>query len=208
MPTVGLINMSYCIGLTGNIACGKSTVASLFGHLGVTVFDADTIAKQLTLEGTEAYNEIKKHFGSQILKKDKQLNRKKLRQIIFSQASERRWLEQLLHPRIRHELSLKVNSSPSIYSLVEIPLLKDKKDYPYIKRVLLVMSPLMLQVERLRARDQCSEKQALAIIETQPNIAQRLAQADDLLINAENLSELQTDVERLNIQYLNYAKNI
>ncbi len=198
--------MIYCVGLTGNIASGKSTVASFFEQLGIYVLNADHVAKQLTLKGTEAYNKISSHFGSQIIQSDKQLNRKKLRDIIFSNLKERLWLEQLLHPQIRQQLAKEVVLSTSAYCIVEIPLLNDKENYPYLHRILLVTSPIELQIKRLMTRDQCSRNQALAIIATQPSNDERIAQADDILVNTGALNKLKDEVRRLHINYLEQAK--
>lgn len=194
--------MAYCVGLTGNIASGKSTVACFFENLGIQICNADFVAKQLTLVGTEAYQEIITHFGQQIIQDDRQLNRKKLRDIIFSNPQERTWLEQLLHPKIRQQLAQEVESCASPYCIVEIPLLLNKDHYPYLQRVLLITSPLEIQIERLMRRDQCSREQALAILSTQPSNEQRLTQADDVLINKGDLQELKNEVERLHETYL------
>lgn len=198
--------MVYCIGLTGNIACGKSTVASFFQQLGISIFNADLISKQLTETGKEAYKKILHHFGSTIIQKDRQLNRKKLREIIFTNPQERLWLEALLHPMIREKLTSEIELSSSPYCIVEIPLLKNKKHYPYIKQILLVTSPIETQIERLMNRDHCTRKQALAIIKTQPPYEQRLALADHELINDGNLIKLKAGIDGLHLYYLNQAK--
>ena len=119
--------MVYCVGLTGNIACGKSTVAAYFNQLGIQVLNADHISRQLTLEGTPVYKNIVSRYGLLILEEQNQLNRKKLREIIFANPQERLWLEQLLHPQIRQQLAQDVALCSSAYCMVEIPLLYDKK---------------------------------------------------------------------------------
>jgi dephospho-CoA kinase len=201
--------MVYCIGLTGNIASGKSTVALLFNQLGVPVFNADTVSKKITLRGSEAYNEIVSHFGPGVLTTpDEQLDRKKLRAIIFSNAKERIWLENLLHPKIRQELEKEVSLCTGPYCVVEIPLLKNKSNYPYINRILVVTSSVSVQVQRIIKRDKCTEEHALAIIATQPSIQERLNSADDTLINDEEISELERAVERLHHNYLKLASRV
>ncbi|RUR12945.1 dephospho-CoA kinase [Legionella sp. km772] len=200
--------MVYCVGLTGNIASGKSTVAAFFEALDIGVLNADSISKQLTQKGAEAYDLILEHFGSQILENDRQLNRKKLRDIIFTNAEHRLWLEQLLHPLIRQQLAQEVESCTSPYCIVEIPLLKNKQNYPYLQRVLLVTSPIDTQIKRLMDRDGCSQEQALAIISTQPSNKERLAQADDVLTNKGDLNKLKTEVNSLHLKYLHLAQSI
>jgi len=200
--------MVYCVGLTGNIASGKSTVASFFEDLGIHVFNADKVARELTIEGAGAYHEIIAHFGSQILLDNKQLNRKLLREIIFANIQERLWLEQLLHPEIRQQLAKDVELSSSPYCIVEIPLLKDRKNYPYLHRILLVTSPLDIQIKRLMARDQCTREQALAIIAAQPDNEQRLAQTDDVVVNNDTLSKLKNEIDELHLKYLQLANEV
>jgi dephospho-CoA kinase len=199
--------MVYCIGLTGNIASGKSTVALLFNQLGVPVFNADAVSKKITLKGSAAYNEIVSHFGPGILTTtEEQLDRKKLGAIIFSKPKERIWLENLLHPKIRQELEKEVALCTGPYCVVEIPLLKNKSHYPYINRILVLTSPVSMQVKRIIKRDKCTEEHALAIIATQPSIQERLDSADDSLVNDAGMSELERAVERLHQKYLQLAR--
>jgi len=93
--------MIYCVGLTGNIASGKSTVAQIFTDLGIDVINADHIAKELTVKNSQALKEIVTHFGIGVLNDEGQLNRRVLRELIFNNSLERLWLENLLHPLIR-----------------------------------------------------------------------------------------------------------
>lgn len=200
--------MVFCVGLTGNIASGKSTVAVLFTQLGIDVFNADHIAKQLTSKGFEAYDEIVAHFGTTVLDDSQQLNRIKLREIIFADPLERQWLEQLLHPKIRQQLAVQVAATSSPYCIAEIPLLTDKTYYSYIDRILLITSSIDLQIERLTARDQCTVEQAKAILTIQPSIEERLALADDVLENTGDLIKLEQRVQALNKQYIQQSKLI
>lgn len=130
--------MTYCVGLTGNIATGKSTVATIFKQLEIEVISADCIAKQLTTKGQAAYTEIAAHFGSEILAADGQLNRRSLREIIFADKNERLWLENLLHPLIRKGIEEQISLCKSAYCVIEIPLLVDKVNYPYLNKILLI----------------------------------------------------------------------
>jgi len=200
--------MVYCIGLTGNIASGKSTVALLFNQLGVPIFNADSVSRQITLKGTKAYNKIMAHFGPSVVTKEEALDRKKIRNIIFSNPQERIWLEHLMHPIIRQQLKKEIASCTGPYCIVEIPLLKDKKGYPYINRILVVTSPIELQVQRIITRDQCTEAQAWAIIATQPSIEERIKNADDILENNSGANELKQAVKQLHLNYLKLAKNM
>jgi dephospho-CoA kinase len=197
--------MVYCVGLTGNIASGKSTIAELFSELGIQVIYADKISKALTAKDQEAYKQILAHYGTEILNDDGTLNRRKLRSIIFSDAKERLWLEQLLHPLIRQKIKEQVGSCITPYCIIEIPLLIDKEKYPYINRILLVNAPLETQIARVIQRDQCTQEQALAILAAQPDLNLRLKEADDVLVNNLGFNELKITVNDLHHNYLQKA---
>ncbi|KTD38466.1 dephospho-CoA kinase [Legionella moravica] len=198
--------MIYSIGLTGNIASGKTTVAQIFSDLGIEVFSADQVSRELTAKNTAAYYEIVNHFGSQTLLANNELDRRHLRELIFSQPEERLWLENLLHPLIRHQLEQKIKNCTSPYSVVEIPLLLDKKHYPYLNKILLVTAPLEVQLFRVMERDHCTREQAMAVLSTQPAINERLKIADDVIINDSGFSELKEAVLRLHSKYLKSLK--
>lgn len=200
--------MVYCIGLTGNIASGKTTVARMFAQLGVSVLSADEVSRQLMQKDTPAYKEIILRFGSEVLNPLGDLNRRRLREIIFSQPEEKIWLEQLLHPMIRQQLAQQVALCTTRYCIVEIPLSIDKKNYPYINRILLVTCPQDVQIKRIIARDHCTEPQALAIIKAQPSLNQRLENADDYLLNDAGPQELQKKVKQLHIKYLQIINSL
>ena len=194
--------MVYCIGLTGSIASGKTTVSQFFLDLGAEVISADVIAKELTTKGQPAYHKILSHFGTEVHLSDGSLDRKRLRDIIFSNATERQWLENLLHPLIRDKITRLVTHSTKIYSIVEIPLLVDKTLYPYLDQVLVITAPFDVQIARVMDRDQCSREQALAILAAQPELSIRLKYANDVLVNDMNLFELRQAVECLHHKYL------
>lgn len=197
--------MSFCIGLTGNLASGKSTAAKIFAELGVEVINADALSKELSQKGGPAYQSIIDHFGQELLQADGQINRASLRSIIFSQASERKWLENLLHPMIREAIQEKVQQCKSDYCIIEIPLHIDRNIYPYIKRVLLITAPIDVQIARVQERDHCSRDHALAILATQPDMDVRLQHADDVVINDKGLEELRVQIEQLHKKYVSYA---
>ena len=197
--------MVYCVGLTGGLASGKSTVATLFAHLGVAIINADHISKELTMKEQAAYYKIVEHYGTNILNESQEINRSALRSIIFANPEERKWLEHLLHPLIRQQIQERVLECTAPYCIVEIPLLIDKKNYPYVQRILLVTAPLELQITRVMARDQCSKKEALAILAAQPKLSQRMNNADDVLVNDQDLNELKATVQNLHQQYMYHS---
>ncbi|HHT0591707.1 TPA: dephospho-CoA kinase [Legionella anisa] len=200
--------MVYCVGLTGDIASGKTTVAELFSELGVEVIHADKISREITKKNKAAYRRVVAHYGIKILKEDGELDRSKLREIIFSNHEERDWLERLLHPPIRNEIKKRVDASTTPYCMIEIPLLITKQAYPYINQILLVCAPMELQISRLMQRDQCTKEQAKAIISIQPNTHQRLENADDVIVNNMDIIELARRVKDLHYKYLRESKNL
>jgi dephospho-CoA kinase len=199
------IYMVYCIGLTGNIASGKSTVAELFSNLGVDIINADKISRELTLKNATAYDKIVAHFGRTILTNNEELDRRKLRDLIFTDKNEKNWLEHLLHPSIRQEIQQKATQCTSSYCLIEIPLSINKEEYPYLNKILLVTAPLEIQICRVIERDKCTREHALAILSHQPSLEERLKNADDIIINNAGLAELKIEVNRLHHQYLQAA---
>lgn len=195
----------YCIGLTGTIASGKSTVTSYFAQQGIEVINADQIAKSLTDKEQPALEKITRHFGNGILMANGELDRRALRNLIFTHPQERIWLEELLHPLIRAQIKLRIKQCQGPYCIIEIPLLSNKTDYPYLDRVLLVLSNEKTQVARLIARDNCSKEQALAILAQQPNESQNRSLADDIILNNGSAAALQKKILKLHKIYLNKA---
>lgn len=197
--------MVFSVGLTGNIASGKTTVAEIFSDLGITVINADKISRELTVRNTPAYNKIVEHFGATILLENGDLNRRLLRDLIFTHKEERVWLENLLHPLIRQQLEEQISVCPSRYCVLEIPLLIDKTNYPYLNKILLVTAPEEVQTTRVMQRDHCSKEQAIAILSVQPDLTMRLKNADDTIINDKGLDELKYQVIQLHHKYCEEA---
>lgn len=197
--------MVYCIGLTGNIASGKSTVATLFANFGACVISADAISKQLTAKNQSATHQIIAHFGKRIEFHPGEINRKQLRTLIFSDPVAKKWLEDLLHPLIRQGIEEELAKTKSPYCIIEIPLLIDKALYPYLNKILLVTAPLASQIERVMKRDHCTKEEALVILGNQASLEKYSEGADDLLHNDLGLDELKQKVEVLHRAYLQEA---
>lgn len=197
----------FCVGLTGNIATGKSTVANIFKSHGAHLINADQIAKALTLKGAPAYAPMLEHFGPAILLSDGQFDRKKLRQLIFSKLDEKRWLENFLHPLIRKEIEEQIENSSAPYVVLEIPLHFNRENYPYINRVLLVTAPESVQIQRIMERDQCNEEEAKAMLINQPSLEKRLSIADDVIDNTGNQEELMEKINQLHNLYQDHLSN-
>ena len=183
-----------CIGLTGTIASGKSTVAEIFTKLGATVISADKISRELTSDDSEVLGAIVNKFGKQILDKSGRLKRPELREKIFSDKAAQKWLEDLLHPLIRDKIQQSVGNKADKLTVVEIPLLKDRAPYPYLDHVLLITAEPEVQVQRIINRDNCTEKQAQKILLAQPSREIYESVADTILHNDGNYEELERQI--------------
>ncbi|CAM3792208.1 dephospho-CoA kinase [Rheinheimera salexigens] len=195
----------YIVGLTGGIGCGKTTVTNLFSDLGVQHVDADVIARDVVKPGTACLAAIAEQFGPSMLLADGSLNRPALRQHIFTDATAKTWLEQLLHPAIRQQLLTYLAACSSDYVLLVAPLLLENNLQLYCHRVLVIDLPEALQLSRTLARDQVSEQQVAAIMAAQLSREDRLAQADDVIVNDSTLEQLLPQVQLLHKRYLQLA---
>ena len=194
------------IGLTGGIGSGKSTVADLFAQLGVPVIDTDKISRQLVQPGQPALSEIINTFG-EITEHNGQLDRNKLRQLIFEDEKKRAQLEKILHPKIQQEVKTQLTNKNHPYTIVVIPLLAEKGKYPFIDRVLVVDCDEQLQLERAMNRDNQKQTQIENIIRTQASRQQRLDIADDIINNDSDINDLKMAVEQLDSKYQQLADN-
>lgn len=190
------------IGLTGGTGSGKSTVARYFSELGITVIDADLIAREVVTPNTKAFEQIIERFGPGFLDDQHHLRRDKLRQLIFKNSHERQWLENLLHPLILKKMYQLAKDASSPYCILEIPLLLEKN--VQVDRVLVVDSTPELQIERLQRRTNMNIEEITAILETQLSREKKLARADDIIHNEGNLNELQQQVKNLHQKYLKF----
>ncbi|WP_218314945.1 dephospho-CoA kinase [Halomonas sp. 18071143] len=195
------------IGLTGGIGSGKSTVARAFGELGVGWVDADDIAREVVMPGEPALAAIAQRFGQQVLDADGGLNRAALRQIVFSDPEQRRWLESETHPRIRERLQLRLKELAlnSPYVLLVSPLLFESGQDALAQRTLVVDVPEELQRSRTLARDGVSEAQVRAILAAQLSRQERLSRAHDVIDNSDSLEHLQHQVVTLHRRYSTIA---
>ncbi|MCX7627971.1 MAG: dephospho-CoA kinase [Methylophilaceae bacterium] len=198
----------WVVGLTGGIGSGKSTVASLFAELGVAVTDTDAIAHQLTAPGQPALQAIAQTFGSHYLAPDGTLDRAALRRRVFSDPAAKRTLEALLHPLIRAAV-VEVIAHPlagAPYRMIVVPLLFESRGYTALcQRTLVVDCPEALQIQRAMARSGLSEAEVRAIMATQLPRAQRIALADDVIVNDADLATLAEKVRLLHHDYLRLA---
>ena len=192
----------WILGLTGGIGSGKSAAAQHFIELGVHLVDADHAARWVVEPGRPALAQIAEHFGEQVLASDGSLDRTALRQLVFADEAQRRWLEALLHPLIATEIEQYLARAESPYAILVSPLLVESGQRRMTQRVLVVDAPEALQVQRSMARDNSSEAQIRAILKAQSSREERLRHADDVICNDRDLAALQGEVERLHHFYL------
>lgn len=194
--------MTYVVGLTGGIGSGKSVATAEFEKLGITIVDADVVARQVVMPGTPCLQAIEKHFGSRLLTESGELNRKALRQRIFSNPEEKDWLNKLLHPAIREEILTQLKQAQSPYVILSAPLLLENGLEKYCQRVLVVDVPESTQIERTIQRDESPKEEIEAIMKSQLNRNKRLQKADDILSNDGSIEELRRLVVKLHKRYL------
>ncbi len=194
------------VGLTGGIGSGKSEVSRRFEQLGITVVDADVVARQVVAPGSNALTAITEHFGPQILNHDTTLNRGNLRELIFDNNNEKKWLENLLHPIIRTETITQLKNSKSPYAILSSPLLLETTQYELVDRVLVIDATAELQLVRATARDANNPEQIKKIMATQMERSERCAKADDIIYNHGDLKELDSQIQILHKQYLALAQ--
>lgn len=193
----------FAVGLTGGIGSGKSTVADLFADLGVPVIDTDVIARELTVPGGAALESIHSVFGDAVIQADGSLDRAALRRIVFADVDARRQLETILHPRIRQAVEQACAKLSAPYVLVVIPLLVETGGYrDLLDRVLLVDCPEALQISRVIARNGLTRDEARAILAAQASRSERLAVADDIIVNVTTREALRAEVVTLDQRYL------
>jgi dephospho-CoA kinase len=198
----------FVVAITGGVGSGKTAAATCFERLGIVVVDADLAAREVVAPGQPALAAIVARFGADILLADGTLDRSRLRQRVFADANARRDLEAITHPGIRERLRQRCAAASGAYAVAAIPLLAEgggRKNYPWLQRVLVVDAPLSLQRVRLMARDGIDPALAERMIAAQATPGQRLALADDAIVNDGTLAGLEAAVARLDRRYRELA---
>lgn len=196
------VDKPWVLGLTGGIASGKSAAAQRFAELGVHVVDADQASRWVVEPGRPALAQLVEHFGPGLLQGDGRLDRGALRQLIFADAEQRRWVEALLHPLIANEITRSLAGATSAYAVFVSPLMVESGQYRITQRLLVIDAPESLRVERTLLRDNTSAEQVQAILKAQASREERLKLADDILLNDRDLAWLRAEVDRLHTFYL------
>ncbi|WP_274365720.1 dephospho-CoA kinase [Paenibacillus thermotolerans] len=190
------------VGLTGGIACGKSTVSRMFSERGAHIVDADVIAREVVLPGRPALAEIARRFGDRVLQEDGSLNRKRLGEIVFGDDAARADLEAILHPVIRHEMRRQIDSwndsDPNSLVIVDIPLLYESglDELFAFEDIIVVYVPRSVQLERLMLRDGLSRDDAEKRLLSQMPIEDKKRLADVVIDNSGALGDTERQIEQ------------
>jgi dephospho-CoA kinase len=194
------------IGLTGGIACGKSTVAGLFQEHGIESVDADLVVRELLISDQALLRQIESHFGTEYFDNSGALDRKALRKSIFSNTDDRKYLESLIHPMVRELLISEKSNIHSAYGIFVIPLLIEARMTDLVDRILVIDIPEGTQIERIMHRDNISREMALEAISSQISRSERLEYADDVIDNTAPIDDLRNTVASLHKKYLKLAQ--
>jgi len=193
------------IGMTGGIGSGKSEASKIFASLNIEVIDLDKISREITEKDHEAIEEIKALFGESLFNKENELDRKKLRDMIFSDKNLKIKLENILHPKILAEVKKKLSIfSDEPYVVIDIPLLFETNQYvPLISRTLVIDCELSDQIERTRKRVGMEIAMVQSIISQQVDRNTRIQRGDDVILNDGSIDSFEDSIKKLHEKYLN-----
>jgi dephospho-CoA kinase len=200
----GFLKAPFCVGLTGGIGCGKSTVAKLFAEHGAGIIDTDAISRRLTQSGGEAIAAIRAAFGDDYITAEGSLDRARMRGLIFADADAKQRLERILHPLILEQAGLQLEQlQDRPYVIIAVPLLPESPAFRQLtRRILVVDCSESTQVARVIKRNRMSEAEVRAIIAQQTPRDQRLRIADDVIHNEAGLDSL---AEQVTVLHRNYS---
>jgi dephospho-CoA kinase len=194
---------TFVIGVTGGIGSGKTTVCDLFHELfAIPVIDADIIAKDVVKKNQPALQAIVAEFGEDILTHSGELDRPKVKKLVFSHPAKRKILEKIVHPEVRNEMRLQISRVNKSYCLLSVPLIAESTDKSIFDRILVVDCDEKIQMERVISRDRLANETVVAIMRAQASREDRLVIADDVIINNGPTSQLNEQVQLLHETYL------
>lgn len=199
--------MTFIIGLTGGIGSGKSAASQWFENQGIAVVDADIVAREVVQKGQSALTQIQLAFGDWVLLENGELNRQALREHIFKVPAARQQLEAITHPAIRHSIIEQLANAHSAYTLLVSPLLFETDQHLLTQRTLLIDASVELQIQRASQRDGQSIAQIEHIIAVQMPRDQKLALADDVVLNDGDLDQLYAQLNTLHQRYLDMSQS-
>ena len=190
------------IGLTGGIGSGKSAAGNEFSKLGITVIDADLVAKEAASKYSIAYKNIVDHFGNDILDDFENIDRKKLRDIIFSKPSQKEILESFLHQVIKENITNQILSSKSDYTIIMVPIIFETNSMNQYQRILVVDCDEELQISRDIKRDNSNKEDIQKILNSQASREERLSIADEVILNNSSIEFLKQEVLKVHKIYM------
>jgi dephospho-CoA kinase len=185
------------VGLTGGIASGKSTVAAILQRLGGQIIDADSLAREIVEPREPAWREIIDTFGTEILRHDQTIDRKKLRTLVFNNPEARKQLEAITHPKIRQLAQRRIQEltdSGASFIVYVAPLLFETKIHLWLRPVILVACDLATQKRRLRERDRLTDEEIDGHLQAQMSLEKKRELADYVLENSGSLDDLERQV--------------
>ncbi|MDB2369946.1 dephospho-CoA kinase [Gammaproteobacteria bacterium] len=194
------------IGLTGGIGSGKSAAANFFHSEGVTVLDADQLAREVIEKNTPGFQSIVDYFGSDIIGEDGSIDRAKLRQEIFDDKEKKKAIESITHPLVRDLMAERIAASTSPYSIIMVPLIFETNSMSAYNRILVIDCDTKLQLERATLRDNNSSEQIQKILDSQCSRTERLSIANDVIPNNDTLENLKTRSLAMHKFYLGLCK--
>jgi dephospho-CoA kinase len=197
--------LKFVLGLTGGIGSGKSAASQWFEAQGITVVDADVVAREVVAIGQPALTQIQQAFGDWVLLADGSLNRRALREYIFQSPEARKTLESITHPAIRTSIIQQLHAAQSPYAILVSPLLFETNQHELTQHTLLIDATIELQIERASQRDGQNIEQIRNIIAAQMSREQKQTMADDIVLNDGHLDHLYAHLRLLHQKYLNMA---
>ncbi len=196
------MKMTFILGLTGGIGSGKSAASQWFESQGITVVDADIVAREVVEKGQPALLEIQQYFGHWVLQPDGTLDRRALRDHIFKEPNARKQLEQITHPAIRTSIIQQLQNATSSYVVLVSPLLFETNQHQLTQHTLLIDASIELQIARASSRDGQNIDQIQTIIAAQMSRTQKQNVANDIVLNDGELEHLYEKLKPLHLKYL------
>jgi dephospho-CoA kinase len=188
------------VGLTGGIASGKTTVATIMKRLGAAIVDADALSREVVEPGHDAWKAIVDSFGPEVLRPDQTLDRQKLRAVIFNNSTARKKLESIIHPRVRALAEERISQHAAAgYEIVvyEVPLLFEGNLHEWLRPVVLVACDTDVQKQRLQQRDGLTLEEAQKHLDAQMSLQEKRRLADYVIENDGDLESLERQVEEV-----------
>lgn len=199
--------MGFILGITGGIGSGKSAATQWFESQGISVVDADVVAREVVEPGQPALQAIQQAFGDWVLLEDGNLDRRALREHIFQFPQARQTLEKITHPAIRQSIIQQLQQAESPYVILVSPLLFETNQHQLTNHTLLVDADEQTQLQRASQRDGQSEEQIRKIIAAQMPRAQKQQLANDIVVNDGLLEHLHQQLKPLHLSYLQRAEH-